>query len=63
MFFNGSLTGLDVTSPVTYRGVKIGEVNYIELTEDHSQQEIKIPVYVHFYIEKSFIGKKIPFNC
>jgi len=60
MFFNGSLTGLDVSSPVTYRGVKIGEVNYIELTEDKSQQEIKIPVYVQFYIEKSFIGKKNP---
>lgn len=60
MFFDGSLTGLDVASPVTYRGVKIGEVNYIELTEDKTEQEIKIPVYVQFYIEKSFVGKKNP---
>lgn len=60
MFFNGSLRGLDVASTVTYRGVKIGEVNLIELTEGDSDREIKIPVYVQFYIEKSFAGKKNP---
>ncbi len=60
MFFNGSLRGLDVASIVTYRGVKIGEVNLIELTESEKDQEIKIPVYVQFYIEKSFVGKKNP---
>lgn len=60
MFFSGSIRGLDIASTVTYRGVKIGEVNLIELTEDDKDHEIKIPVYVQFYIEKSFIGKKNP---
>lgn len=60
MFFQGSLNGLDVSSPVNYRGVKVGEVNAIELTEDEVAQEIKIPVYVQFYIEKSFGKTKNP---
>ena len=60
MFFNGSLHGLEVASTVTYRGVKIGEVNLIELTESDNDHEIKIPVYVQFYIEKSFVGKQSP---
>lgn len=60
MFFKGSLNGLDATSTVTYKGVKIGQVKLIELTEDEINQKIMMPVYVQFYIERTFIGTKDP---
>lgn len=56
MFFNGSLSGIDATSRITYHGVKIGEVKRIELTEDPVNHQILSPVYVRFYVEKKFIG-------
>ena len=58
MLFKGSLNGLDITSPITYRGVKIGEVARIELTA--SKSKVAIPVYVEFFIEKSFVQKNNP---
>lgn len=60
MFFNGTLEGLEATSKVTYRGVKIGQVKHIEITEDEHNHEILIPVFVRFYVENAFIGKKSP---
>ncbi len=60
MFFNGSLNGLDTNSPVTYRGVKIGEVRHIELTIEKSN--VTIPVYVEFFVEKSFVPKGNPIH-
>ncbi len=60
MLFNGSLTGLDITSPITYRGVKVGEVSRIELTAAKTKSKISIPVYVEFFIEKSFVQKDNP---
>lgn len=54
MFFNGSLKGLLVNSSVTYRGVKIGEVKVIELTENAEENRVRIPVYVQFFVEKSY---------
>jgi ABC-type transporter Mla subunit MlaD len=57
MFFNGSLKGLSVTSPVTYRGVKIGQVTRIEITSNPKTNKVQIPVYVEFFVEKGF-GKK-----
>ncbi|WP_028388537.1 MlaD family protein [Legionella fairfieldensis] len=59
MFFKGSLTGLDITSAVTYRGVKIGEVKLIEVTEDE-ENNIKIPVYTQFFVEKKYGIKHNP---
>ncbi|QRN03063.1 MCE family protein [Legionella sp. MW5194] len=60
MFFKGSLNGLNVTSPITYRGVKIGEVKRIELTANKSKSNVAIPVYVEFFVEKSFVQKDNP---
>jgi ABC-type transporter Mla subunit MlaD len=54
MFFKGSLKGLVVTAPVTYQGVRIGEVKVIEITEDRARNKVKIPVYVQFFVEKTF---------
>lgn len=53
MFFKGSLKGLSLTTPVTYRGVKIGEVKLIELTENKEKNDVIIPVYVEFSVEKT----------
>lgn len=60
MFFKGSLAGIHVTSDVTYRGVKIGEVKLIEITENTEKSQIKIPVYVQFFVERKFVGKQNP---
>lgn len=60
MFFKGSLAGVHVASEVTYRGVKIGEVKLIEITENTEKNQIKIPVYVQFFVEKKFVGKQNP---
>jgi ABC-type transporter Mla subunit MlaD len=60
MFFKGSLTGVHVASDVTYRGVKIGEVKLIEITENPENNKIRIPVYVQFFVERKFVGKQNP---
>jgi paraquat-inducible protein B len=60
MLFRGSLTGLDSNSPVTYRGVTIGKVKRIELTTNNSNSTVAIPVYVEFFIEKSFVQQRNP---
>src|SRR3990167_8151017 len=60
MLFDGSLTGLDRTSPITYRGVKVGEVSRIELTATKTKSKIAIPVYVEFFVEKSFVQQDNP---
>ena len=60
MFFQGSLTGLKVTSKVTYRGVKIGEVKLIEIAENKNKTEVEIPVYVDFYVARTYKTKYHP---
>lgn len=60
MFFKGSLKGLDATTPVTYRGVKIGEVRLIEITENKAGNNVVIPVYVEFFVEKTLGFSKNP---
>lgn len=54
MFFKGSLAGLEQNSPVTYRGVKIGEVRLVEVTENKTRTNVNIPVYVEFFVDKTF---------
>lgn len=54
MFFNGSLNGLDASSSVMYRGVKVGGVRRIELIADKTSETVMIPVYVEFFVGKSF---------
>lgn len=60
MFFKGSLEGLKATSTITYNGVKIGEVKLIEITENKARDDIKIPVYVQFFIDRSFSRTQKP---
>ena len=43
-YFDGSVKGLSVGSPVTFRGVKVGSVTKISITVDPRQKVLKIPV-------------------
>jgi paraquat-inducible protein B len=52
-YFHGSLSGLSVGSPVTFRGVKVGEVTSIRLKLDVNDFKATIPVY--YYIDRSKI--------
>lgn len=60
MFFKGSLQGLEASSAITYRGVKIGQVRRIELTANEAKTNVSIPVYTEFFVEKSFGQKDSP---
>lgn len=52
IFFEGSLSGLDVGSPVTFRGIKVGTVSGIVIKYDVTKQELHIPVYIDIQPEK-----------
>lgn len=43
-FFEGSLKGLEIGAPVTFRGVRIGNVKDIRVVYDTDEAELKIPV-------------------
>lgn len=45
-FFTGSLYGLDVGAPVTFRGVTVGRVTSIQINYDRQQSTYIIPVYI-----------------
>lgn len=46
LFFEGSVKGLNVGSPVTFRGVKIGEVTDISVAIDQKNHALHIPVII-----------------
>ena len=46
MYFSGSITGLEVGSPVKFRGVQVGQVTKIAAVLDPKTMTITIPVYV-----------------
>ncbi len=54
LFFDGNLAGLQVGSPVTFKGIKIGSVTKIALRFDYSDLSIRIPVLVE--IDSSLIN-------
>lgn len=45
-YFEGSLSGLSVGAPVTFRGVRVGNVERIELRIDGAQARAQIPVFL-----------------
>ncbi len=45
-YFQGSVKGLSVGSPVVFRGVKVGSVTEIRMRFDPKAFEVQIPVYV-----------------
>ncbi len=48
MFFDGTVKGLTVGSPVMFRGVRIGSVSDISLLFNSSNMTVKVPVIVEF---------------
>jgi len=50
-YFNGSVQGLSVGSPVTFKGVQIGEVKEISLTFNPEGMKLEIPVHAVLYPE------------
>jgi paraquat-inducible protein B len=52
LYFEGSLAGLDVGSPVTFRGVKVGTVTGIVIQYDVTKQSLHIPVYIEIDPQK-----------
>src|SRR5215469_2671816 len=52
LFFQGSLAGLDVGSPVTFRGVKVGSVTNIKIQYDVNAQKLLIPVFIELNPQK-----------
>lgn len=49
MFFPRSVAGLNVGAPVTFRGVKLGEVTDIFIGYQPSTQDVVIPVFADLY--------------
>jgi paraquat-inducible protein B len=52
LFFQGSLSGLDAGSPVTFRGVKIGTVTSVGILYDVPKAELEIPVHIEIEPEQ-----------
>jgi paraquat-inducible protein B len=45
MYFDGSLAGLSPGAPITFRGVRVGQVTEVFLSFDIAKQDIRIPVF------------------
>lgn len=59
MYFEGSVKGLNVGSPVMFRGVRIGSVKKIELRYDGKNLTFLIPVYIEIDPDKMvYVGHK-----
>ena len=52
MFFDGSVGGLQVGAPVTFRGVAVGEVKGIQIVYDAPKSEFRIPVAAQLYPDR-----------
>ncbi len=52
MFFDGSVGGLQVGAPVTFRGVAVGEVSEIQIVYEPGRQEFRIPVSAQLYPDR-----------
>ena len=61
VFFNGSLAGLDVGAPVTFRGVRIGSVQRIVLRFAPDTITARVPVFLEIDADRvSWEGTKAP---
>ncbi len=52
MYFQGSVKGLNVGSPVMFRGVRVGSVTNVQLQFDPKDTSFIIPVYVEIDLNK-----------
>lgn len=58
MYFEGSVTGLNVGAPVKFRGVKVGTVTDIKLIFDSQAKTIQVPVLVEIDRESYLVKLK-----
>jgi len=59
MYFEGSVKGLNIGSPVMFRGVKIGTVTDIVLRSNAEESTIEIPVFIEIEPDRfQRVGKK-----
>lgn len=58
MFFEGSVTGLNVGAPVKFRGVKIGTVTDIKIILDETTQTVTVPVLAEIDQESYLVKLK-----
>jgi len=56
MYFEGSVKGLSIGSPVLFRGVRVGSVTDIGMEFNLSDLSILIPVYAEFGESKSNVS-------
>jgi paraquat-inducible protein B len=49
MFFDGSVGGLNVGAPVTFRGVRVGQVTDVFLSYDTTDGDFTIPVFADLF--------------
>lgn len=54
MYFEESINGLNVGSPVVFKGVEVGQVIGIRLVVDMEKGTFKTPVYAEFIENRSF---------
>lgn len=54
MYFEESISGLIIGSPVSFRGVQIGSVSRIDLIADTKDMNFSIPVFVKLNEEQTF---------
>jgi paraquat-inducible protein B len=52
LYFDTSVKGLNVGSPVNFRGVPIGAVTDVQLQFNVKDLKLKIPVFVELYPER-----------
>jgi len=55
-YFTGSLYGLDVGAPVTFRGVTIGRVTAVQISFNEEHNNYIIPVYLDIQQQPDFSG-------
>jgi len=59
VFFQGSVAGLDVGSPVTFRGVRVGAVQHIALRIS-TEGRARIPVYLELLPDRVILERDPP---
>lgn len=57
MYFEESIRGLTIGSPVSFRGVEIGKVSKIDLMADTKNMNFSIPVFAKLNENQNFIVK------
>ena len=58
VYFTGALDGLDIGADVTYRGVKVGNVQQINLSYDRTLNDVVMPVTIRINSDSARSKKK-----